>query len=201
MLGGTVVWFFVLKPRDDTAATTGTNSFRSFFSLGNKNAASEEEQNESSLVVNTSSSEETTASRFTQIGFGPIAGYTVFTVPEKITIPATDPKQKPTIQTVTRHILRYVSRTSGYVYEMVDGGTPIQISNIYIPNVYEALFADDGKTVLLRFLREDGYTIATYSIPIPNQTPRVPEHKNQGSIFQIIFHPLVQLRTEKRLLV
>ena len=63
--------------------------------------------------------------------------------------------------------MRYVSRGNGYVYEKRNGDNPIQISNLYIPNIYEASFADANNTALLRFLRDDQQTIATYTVPVP----------------------------------
>lgn len=102
-----------------------------------------------------------------QLTSRPVAGYTVFNIATKVSIPSTDPKGKPTIQTNTDYYLRYVSRINGYVYEMKNGSAPLQISNILIPNIYEAVFADNNNTALLRFLRADEKTIATYSVPIP----------------------------------
>jgi hypothetical protein len=55
------------------------------------------------------------------------------------------------------------------VYEIKNEGTPIQVTNIFIANIYEALFADGGKTAVLRFLRDDAKTIATYMVPIPDK--------------------------------
>lgn len=78
----------------------------------------------------------------------PIAGYTVFTLN-------------------TDHYIRYVGRANGYVYEIKNTDIPLQITNILIPNIYEAFFADANNTALLRFLRPDAHTIATYSVPIP----------------------------------
>lgn len=99
----------------------------------------------------------------------PVAGFVAYTEPYKVTIAAdpNNPKSKQTTETRYKHLIRYVSRSSGYVYEIEDGGVPLQISNIYIPNIYEASFGDKNQTALLRFLREDKQTIATYSVPIP----------------------------------
>ena len=68
----------------------------------------------------------------------------------------------------TNNYIRYVDRGDGYVYEIANGGVATQITNIYIPNIYEALFSDQGKKVFLRFLRDDQKTIATFGIPIPD---------------------------------
>ncbi|MEI6022241.1 MAG: hypothetical protein WCQ32_00120 [bacterium] len=68
----------------------------------------------------------------------------------------------------TNNYIRYVDRKSGYVYEIANGGVATQITNIYIPNIYEALFSDQGKKVFLRFLRDDQKTVATFGVPIPD---------------------------------
>jgi len=121
------------------------------------------------------------SSQFNQITSRPVAGYTVFSRIIETTTPPTDPKQKPTTQRVVEHVIRYVSRSNGFVYEIVNGGTPLQITNIYIPNVYEAYFADNNKTAIIRFLREDQKTIATYSIPVPDPNPDYPRTQKEGT--------------------
>jgi hypothetical protein len=77
------------------------------------------------------------------------------------------PKAKPVTQTTYSHRIRYVSRSNGYVYEIENGVAPLQVSNVYIPNIYETLFGDNANSALLRFLRPDQTTIATYSVPVP----------------------------------
>lgn len=108
-------------------------------------------------------------SRFKQLSPHAIAGFVSYMKPVTTTIPAdpTKPKSKPTTQTTQVHTIRYTSRTTGYVYEITDGDVPLQISNVYIPNVYEAFFGEAMNTALLRFLRPDQRTIATYAVPVP----------------------------------
>ncbi|HSE56507.1 MAG TPA: hypothetical protein VLB02_00230, partial [Candidatus Paceibacterota bacterium] len=64
-------------------------------------------------------------------------------------------------------IVRYAGRESGFVYQVQPGVAPLQITNITLGNVYEALFTNAGNGVVLRFLREDGRTIGSYYVPIP----------------------------------
>ncbi len=114
-----------------------------------------------------------TQSKLKQLSPHPVAGFVAYTEPYKVTIAAdtTNPKAKQVTETRYKKIIRYVSRSSGYVYEIEDGGVPLQITNIYIPNIYEAVFGDKNQTALLRFLRDDNKTIATYSVPIPPLNP------------------------------
>jgi hypothetical protein len=170
LLAGGALWYFVIRPKQIENGTAGTGGFRSFLSLGNAdtpvvdNTADIPEGNVAATPLPESSP-------LTQLSASAVAGFTSFTTTRKITVPAADPKQKPTIQTVTDHVVRYVSRANGYVYEIRNGGIATQISNIYIPNVYEAYFADSGTAAILRFLRDDARTIATYRVPIPEQNP------------------------------
>ncbi len=101
---------------------------------------------------------------FTQMTTQPIAGYTIFSEDRTVTTATNDPK-KPLIETVTDYTLRYVARGNGYVYEVKNSDAPLQITNINIPNIYEAFFINN--TALVRFLRSDNKTIASYIIPIP----------------------------------
>lgn len=113
----------------------------------------------------------TSNSKFKQLTTNPVAGYTSFNIEIKKNIPADPniPKSKPSSEIIKKHLLRYVSRASGYIYEISDGEIPLQISNIYIPNIYEAYFIDNNKTAILRHLRSDKKTIASYSLPIPEE--------------------------------
>ncbi|HTH93564.1 MAG TPA: hypothetical protein VL576_03750 [Candidatus Paceibacterota bacterium] len=164
------LWFFYFKPKQ---ATTGVspvpNVLKPFFPVSTSTGGSFGSDTIPGVVGNTSNATTPGApSPFTQLTGHPVAGYTIFDLTNKVSIPSTDPKKKPTVQTVTDHYIRYVSRQNGYVYEIKDSGTPLQITNIFIPNIYEAQFADSNTTALLRFLRNDSETIATYSVPIPS---------------------------------
>lgn len=160
------VWFFYIKPKEKVASPV-PNILKPFFPSTTTNTGSFGEDG-SALPTPGSGSAAVTNSPFTQLTSRPVAGFTIFSLSNTISIPNADPKLKPTVKTVVDNYLRYVSRNNGYVYEIKNGGIPLQISNIFIPNIYEALFADSNNTALLRFLRQDGQTIATYSVPIPS---------------------------------
>ena len=87
-----------------------------------------------------------------------------------------------------------MSRANSYVYEITNNETPLQISNVYIPNIYEAVFGDKMNTALLRFLRSDQRTIATYSVPIPSENPDGSRTQKEGAylpdgILQAVLSP------------
>lgn len=101
----------------------------------------------------------------------PVASLVAYDLVTSKTIPA-DPKikgSKSKVETSTKKVVRFVSRKNGYVYEVEGDGTPLQITNISIPNIYEAIFTNGNNNVLLRFLRGDKKTVATFNVPIPKE--------------------------------
>jgi hypothetical protein len=163
----TGVWYFYVRPREMGVAAV-PSILKPFFPTSTTNPLAGSGSNATnSGAAGSGSGTNISNSPFKQITGQPVAGYAIFSVSNTLTIPAVDPKSKPTTQTVVDHMLRYVSRSNGYVYEIKDGGIPLQISNVYIPNIYQAYFADGDNTAILRFLRSDNETIATYSVPIP----------------------------------
>ena len=175
------VWFFFGRMTKTDPVATTTTPFRSFFPLGNETtpdgALDGQLQNTPNSTIGT------TPSRFKQLSARAVAGYTSFDQTKTITTPSSDPKTKPTTQSISSHIIRYISRANGFVYELTNGSAPVQVSNIFIPNIYEGVFADNGKTAIVRFLRDDKQTIATYSIPIPEPNPDNTRTQKQGVYF------------------
>ncbi|MDB5254731.1 MAG: seg [Candidatus Nomurabacteria bacterium] len=166
IIGG--VYFFYFRPRvlsGQPVPNVLTSFFPKVTSSGNSFGADDTAVNPDGTPVTA------TASKLKQLTPRPIAGYTAFDISTAVSIPSIDPKVKPTVTTKTDYYVRYVGRTNGYVYEIKNNEIPLQISNILIPNVYEAFFADSNNTALLRFLRPDGQTIATYSVPVPPLNP------------------------------
>lgn len=75
-------------------------------------------------------------------------------------------KEKPPTELVTT--VRYVERATGHIYEsFVDRIDERKVSNTTIPRVYEALFGDNGSSVLYRLLKDDNKTIQTFSGSLP----------------------------------
>ncbi len=122
-------------------------------------------------------------SAFKKLSFQPIAGYDFFIQKTTVSTPDIDPKKKPTTTIVSTPLIRYVSRSSGYVYQLESDEPALQVSNVYIPNIYEAVFGDNGATALLRFLRPNQTTIATYSVPVPPENPDGTRTQKSGTYF------------------
>lgn len=156
--------------------------FRSFFPLTTTQEGTEQTLSEENTSI-TTPSETATPSAFTQLTNTPVSGFTIFTEEEKVTRPSTTPRGRPTIETVVHHILRYASRQSGFVYEIKNNETPLQITNLFVPNVYESVFIDSNNTVLHRFLRDDTQTVATYAVPIPPPNTDGSRTQKSGTFF------------------
>lgn len=188
LLVGVGFWYFFSNQTKDsgTSQEAPQSGFKAFFSR-NTIFTPEEVGNSTNTKEGTSgeSSENIFApvSAFKKISPGTVAGVTHFSIKKTVSVPNPDPKLKPTQEVITEHFIRYVSRVNGYVYEIKDEGIPTQITNIYIPNVYEASFADGGKTAIVRFLRDDLRTIATYSVPIPEANPDGTRTQRTGVYF------------------
>lgn len=179
-----VGWYIYAKKHQTAPGVPAVTDFGAFFPVGadvNPNIPGTLQSPESIAVQAT----QTQSSPFKQLSPDAVAGFTSFISTWKRTIPADPsiPKSKPTTETVTNHTVRYVSRNNGYVYEIVDGSIPLQITNIYIPNIYEAVFGDNHQTALVRFLRDDQQTIATYSVPIPPPNPDGTRTQKEGVYF------------------
>ncbi len=187
LLIGVGVWYFFFRKTADGTPVASGNVFQTFFSKNNTPVTPE-----GTTVAGAPGTEPTVvtpvlpvASRFSTVADFPVAGYVVFDRTKTITIPppAETPNAKPTTQTLVEHYIRFVSRRNGYVYEIKDGGQVTQISNIYIPNVYEATFTADGTVALVRFLRDDNRTIATYAIPVPEANLDGSRSQLEGTYF------------------
>lgn len=167
LLGG-ITWYFLFYKKNKSSDGTTSTGFKSFFPLGGNRGENTDEQITENPPTNSSSQIDVT-SPFKQLSPRPIAGYTIFSQTKKTTFPSTEPKGKPTAQNITDYFVRYVARQSGYVYEIKNNEVPQQISNTFIPAIYEAFFADNNNSAIVRFLRDDGNTIGSYYIPIPQE--------------------------------
>jgi len=64
--------------------------------------------------------------------------------------------------------IRYTEKVSGHVYETnIERGNLKRISNTTIPKTQEVIFANNGQETINRYLRDDGVTIESFSMKIP----------------------------------
>ena len=180
ILAGSAVWYFGFRPKSDGTENTTTTGFKSFFPIGGNSKNNTDGQIPGTTPIDTSTPASSPSSPFKQLSVSPAAGYTTFSQTKTITLPPATPKEKPTTQTITDHFIRYVSRQNGYVYEIKNDESPLQISNTFVPAIYEAYFADNNSAAILRFLRDDGRTIGTYVVPVPPENPDGTRTQNAG---------------------
>ncbi|MEK7227948.1 MAG: hypothetical protein AAB681_01165 [Patescibacteria group bacterium] len=181
VIAGTAVWYFGFRPKTNPDGSATTSGFKSFFPLGGAGGNNNTDgQISDTTPVDTGEPTNPPSSLFKQLSVSPISGYSTFALTKTITIPPATPKEKPTTQTITDYFVRYVARQNGFVYEIKNDESPLQISNTFVPAVYEAYFADNNNTAILRFLRDDARTIGTYTVPIPPENPDGTRTQNSG---------------------
>ena len=92
----------------------------------------------------------------TRVSSMPIAGYTVFK------------KQKTEKEFVSA--LRYAERAMGFIYQTYAAEIKeSKFSNTTIPQIYEALFGNNGETVIMRYAKEGDTTIYTFKGNLPKE--------------------------------
>ena len=167
-----LIWYFFIKtPNNNTSINNPTNPFGqagqsqkgSLFVFNNQN----NNQNAETEVI---PGEER---KLTKIWDKPTAGF-VF-VDQTILVTSTTTKMvkgtstEVTIQQkATSTKMLFVDRTSGYVYGVnLETKKVYQISNSTIPGVYDAYFFDNGSSVIVRYLDNNGNIVSTLS-KVPN---------------------------------
>ena len=131
--------------------------------------------------------------QLTKVSTMPIAGYGVFSKerPKEINPTPTLPlsgeantvppakgdtgglkSSKPTVPpTEFLPALRYVARANGNIYQtFADKIEEKKFSSTIIPKIYEALLGNNGNSVIMRYLKGDGKTIATFVGNLPKET-------------------------------
>lgn len=125
----------------------------------------------------------TETSRLTKVSSMPIAGFTVYqkerfkevpvVVPEVVETAGTTTETEAKTTTTSKPTppptefapsLRYVARTSGNIYQtFADKIEERKFSMTVVPKVYEAYFGNKGESVIMRYLKADDKTIATFA--------------------------------------
>ncbi len=119
----------------------------------------------------TSTTGEKVEGKLTKVSTMPIAGFTVF--------------QKEREEKKFAPALRYVDRVTGNIYQtFADEIIEEKFSNTIVPKVYEALFGNNGKVVIMRYLKSDEQTIQTFLGNLPKEKleeKTLGEQKIEGS--------------------
>lgn len=129
--------------------------------------------------------------KLTKVSSMPIAGFTVFKKERLKNIPIAIPTTTPLIEntpapevkkgkttsvkptpplTEFMPALRYVDKATGNIYQtFVDKIEERKFSGTTIPKVYETYFGNQGKSVIMRYLKADEKTIETFVGTLPKE--------------------------------
>ncbi len=177
LLGGIAAYFyFFKKPAAETAG--GGFSLQDLFPFIDNGGTTETPENTPvTLPPKENSPEEaTTPPKLRLITKGPIAGATIYDATRLKEVDPNAPKKyingKPApAETEVKAYVRFTERSNGHTSEMfLDADAPETITNTTIPKIYESLFAQNGKIVLLRYADPD-MTIQTFGGIIPDKLP------------------------------
>lgn len=115
----------------------------------------------------------------TKVSTMPVAGFGSFMKERFIEVPTvipgtegSDVEKNPTAPpTEFAPAIRYVDRATGNVYQTwADRISEKKFTNTVIPKVYEAIFGNNGDSVIMRYLRPDEKTIVTFIGKLPADT-------------------------------
>ncbi len=187
-----IAWTFSLflkSPTDNTGSGTGdsggTNFVSEFFNtIINSQGENTSKEDDSINIDNGEAGEDVATeqkkAKLYKISSMPIAGYTLFKkevfkyVPESTTSVDENKNKdtknpKPTApSTELVETLRYVAKTNGNIYQTSLSETfERRFSETVIPDVKESFFGDGGSSVVMRYLKGDGATIATFTGTLP----------------------------------
>ena len=92
--------------------------------------------------------------------------------------------------TVTKHVVRYVERGTGHVYETgVDGGGELRLSNTTIRGAREAVWSPQGTHVLIQYQDEAAENTSSFVAPIPAEDDELDVEFLPSNIFSPAFSP------------
>lgn len=193
------VFLYFYKPNTITEVrTTGTNFLSEFFPFG-KNKTTPESGGTPPVDISGFVPTETEGQRelLAKVSTMPIAGYGIFmkerftevaetpnppetaspetTIPDEGALPSTpSPKEEAPLPTAPTTefapAVRYVERATGNIYQtFADKIDERKFTITTIPAVYEAYFGDKGESVIIRYLKQDGKTIASFAGTLPKE--------------------------------
>ncbi len=174
---GLFAFLFYRTPATPAGGDTGDTNFLSRFNPFASNRTTP--SNTTNPTTDTSgfqpSTEDIQNSKLKKVSSMPVAGYGVFQKERLLdgeTLP--DPTNKKALPPKTEFVpnLRYVDRATGNLYQTyadkLEGEE--KISGTKVPKVYEALFGNNGDSVAMRYLKNDGETIETFVGTLPRET-------------------------------
>jgi hypothetical protein len=174
------VFFYLAKgPSDPGEDGGGTNFFSKFNPFGKNKTATDEE--EPPVDVSGYESEETVLApvKLKKVSSMPVSGFGTFSKERFKEIPAPT-ENVETTKTISKKIttpptefapaLRYMDRATGNIYQtFADKINERKFSSTIIPMVYETFFGISGEKAILRYLKLDDRTIASFAGSLPKE--------------------------------
>ncbi len=160
ILVGVGFWYFNRGTTQPTTPTDTTGGSRSFFPFGTSKTNVDDTTNgETNTIGQTQNGEGATKQKLNQITTFAVAGVT--TLLDSRTTPNKDTDIAPTTDLVPA--VRYVERATGHIYEQyLDTGVVGKISDSSVLGIHEAIFGNDGRSVIYRYLSNDDQTIESF---------------------------------------
>ena len=173
------------KPTETTEQSKtekGINFFADFLPFGkNKNNTENGPEAPSDISNNGEQSNKNNNLSLTKISSMPISGFGVFQkerfvdIPVVIPTPEANVSTNPTIEntptappTEFAPMLRYAEKVSGHIYQtFADILNEKKTSQTTVRGVHDVYFGDNGKSVIMRYLKIDGATIASFAGSLP----------------------------------
>ena len=165
------VWFyFSFKSTSSPSGTTSSTTLGSLFPFGpSKTAPSGTTGDTTQTGTTTGDTTQTippeTTSALTHLSSKRIAGFTVVTPTSSApaTVDINDPTGKQVPAQAALPFARFAEQGTGYIYDVkVDGTGLVKQSGTVIAQTAEALFANSGNSVVLRYVKSDNQTVASY---------------------------------------
>lgn len=182
-----LTFIFSLFSKNKTSSQntdTGTNFVSNFFNFGKtldkigENITNTEEEKET-INENNPINEQGMRNRLIKISSVPVAGFGLYSKERFENIPDVvinneeqKTKNKKLIAPNTELVnsIRYVAKENGFIYQSsIDDIQEKNFSGTTVQKVYEAFFADNGNSAIMRYLKEDRETIATFIGTLPKE--------------------------------
>lgn len=173
-------FFYLYQPANQTGGTTGTNFLANFLPFGKSKTTTPSNTTTPADVSGYVPPTETASElKLKKVSSFPIAGFGVFMKERFKDVAAVTPDPNattpiPTIPVVPptefMPALRYVNKATGNIYQtFADKIDERKFSGTVIPIVQEAFFGNNGNSVIMRYLKEDGKTIETFVGTLPKE--------------------------------
>ncbi len=171
-------WFYFFPPKNNTEGES--SSFVNFLAdfipfVGNdkENNINPDTNNEDISGFVDELVPDLSLIKLVKISTFPVSGYGVFMKERYESIPEEDASsaENPTPPSADLHpYIRYVERATGNIYQtFADQIEERQFSSAVIPIVYEALFGNNGESVILRYLKNNTNNIESFLGKLPKE--------------------------------